>query len=31
VADVVIRVDGAVVATLEHEAIIDVSAPAGGP
>ncbi|MGO9195532.1 MAG: MaoC/PaaZ C-terminal domain-containing protein [Acidimicrobiales bacterium] len=31
VADVVIRVDGAVVATLEHEAIIDVSAAAGGP
>ena len=31
VADVVIRVDGAVVATLEHEAIIDVSAPADGP
>jgi acyl dehydratase len=31
VADVVVRVDGAVVATLEHEAIIDVSAPAGGP
>jgi len=31
VADVVIRVDGAVVATLEHEAIIDVSAPASEP
>jgi len=31
VADVVIRVDGAIVATLEHEAIIGVPAPAGGP
>jgi acyl dehydratase len=31
VADVVIRVDGAIVATLEHEAIVDTSASAGGP
>ncbi|MGA8680042.1 MAG: hypothetical protein ABSB54_07555 [Acidimicrobiales bacterium] len=31
VADVAVRVDGAIVATLEHEAIIDVSAPAPEP
>jgi hypothetical protein len=31
VADVAMRVDGEIVVTLEHEAIIDVSVPSGGP